>query len=62
MVTKTVEDNRNAAEQFTAAEADYKDELAKARGAATAVRDEARPRGAAFLRTCVSEPTQKQLP
>lgn len=49
MVTKTTEDNRNAAEQFTAAEADYKGELAKARGAATAVRDEARADGRAVL-------------
>ncbi|ALR11156.1 F0F1 ATP synthase subunit B [Mycobacteroides saopaulense] len=48
-VAKTAEDNRNAAEQFTAAEADYKDELAKARGAATAVRDEARAEGRGIL-------------
>lgn len=49
MATKTAEDNRNAAEQFTAAEADYKEELAKARGAATAVRDEARAEGRGIL-------------
>ncbi|MBA0049267.1 F0F1 ATP synthase subunit B [Mycobacteroides sp. LB1] len=49
MVTKTAEDTKNAAEQFTAAEADYKDELAKARGAATAVRDEARAEGRGIL-------------
>lgn len=49
MVAKTAEDNRDAAAQFTAAEADYKQELAKARGAATAVRDEARAEGRSIL-------------
>jgi F-type H+-transporting ATPase subunit b len=42
MVKKTVEDSRKAADQFTAADDDYRAEMAKARGEASKLRDGAR--------------------
>jgi F-type H+-transporting ATPase subunit b len=45
MVAKTVEDNRRAAAQEAAAEADYKAELAAGRSEAAGIRDEARSEG-----------------
>ena len=42
MVKQTVEDSRKAADQFSAADADYQAEMATARGEASKVRDEAR--------------------
>lgn len=45
MVKQTTEDSRKAADQFSAAEADYESEMAKARGEASRVRDEARTEG-----------------
>src|SRR3977135_1775367 len=49
MVKQTVEDSRKAADQFTAADRDYQAEMAKARGEASKVRDEARAEGRAVL-------------
>jgi len=49
MVAKTAEDNRRAAEQEAAAEADYAAELAAARTEAAAIRDEARSEGRAVV-------------
>ena len=49
MVAKTAEDNRRAAEQEAAAEADYKAELAVARTEAAAIRDQARSEGRAVV-------------
>ena len=49
MVKKTAEDNRKAAEQFAAAEADFEKEMAKARGEASGIRDEARAEGRRIL-------------
>ncbi|MEB3071827.1 F0F1 ATP synthase subunit B [[Mycobacterium] vasticus] len=49
MVTKTLADSRLAAEQAAAAEADYEQQMAAARVAASAVRDEARAQGRAVL-------------
>jgi F-type H+-transporting ATPase subunit b len=49
MVKQTVEDNRKAADQFTAADEDYQAEMAKARGEASKVRDEARSEGRKIL-------------
>lgn len=45
MVTKTIEDNRNAAQQFAAAQADYEKAMAEARLQASAIRDDARADG-----------------
>ena len=42
MMKKTVEDSRKAADQFTAADDDYRAEMAKARGEASKLRDGAR--------------------
>jgi len=49
MVAKTTEDNRRAAEQEAAAEADYNAELAAARAEAAAIRDQARAEGRAVV-------------
>ena len=49
MVAKTTEDNRRAAEQEAAAEADYNAELAAARAEAAAIRDQARSEGRAVV-------------
>jgi F-type H+-transporting ATPase subunit b len=49
MVKQTVEDSRKAADQFTAADEDYQAEMAKARGEASKVRDEARSEGRKIL-------------
>lgn len=49
MVAKTTEDNRNAAEQEAAANADYNKELATGRAEASAIRDEARNGGRAVV-------------
>lgn len=45
MVAKTTEDNRKAADQEAAADADYRKELAAGRSEAAAIRDEARAEG-----------------
>src|SRR6476619_7897528 len=45
MVKHTVEDTRAAADQFAAADQDYQAEMAKARGEASKLRDEARAEG-----------------
>ena len=49
MVKQTVEDSRKAADQFSAADEDYQAEMAKARGAASKARDEARAEGRTVL-------------
>ena len=49
MVAKTAEDNRRAAEQEAAADADYRRELAAGRAEAAAIRDEARAQGRAVV-------------
>lgn len=49
MVAKTTEDNRRAADQEAAAEADYRKELAAGRSEAAAIRDEARAEGRAVV-------------
>lgn len=49
MVKQTVEDSRKAADQFSAADEDYQAEMAKARGEASKVRDEARAEGRKVL-------------
>ena len=49
MVAKTAEDNRKAAEQEAAANADYNHELATGRAEASAIRDEARNDGRAVV-------------
>jgi F-type H+-transporting ATPase subunit b len=49
MVKQTVDDSRKAADQFTAADADYQAEMSKARGEASKVRDEARAEGRKVL-------------
>ena len=49
MVKKTIEDNRSAAEQFDAAHADYEAAMARARGEASGIRDEARAQGRSIL-------------
>jgi F-type H+-transporting ATPase subunit b len=49
MVKQTTEDNRKSAEQFAAAEEDYEAEMAKARSAASGIRDEARAEGRRIL-------------
>jgi F-type H+-transporting ATPase subunit b len=49
MVKQTVEDNRTSAEQFAAADNDYQAEMAKARGEASRVRDNARAEGRKIL-------------
>jgi len=48
-VKQTIEDSRNAADQFTAADADYQSEMAKARGEASKLRDGARAEGRKVL-------------
>ena len=45
MVTKTMADNRQSAEQFAAAASDYEERMGAARTAATGVRDDARTAG-----------------
>lgn len=45
MVTKTLADNKQSAEQFAAAEADYEKEMSVARLEASTVRDDARAEG-----------------
>jgi len=49
MVKRTVEDSRKAADQFAAADEDYQAEMAKARGEASKLRDEARAEGRKVL-------------
>jgi F-type H+-transporting ATPase subunit b len=49
MVKHTVEDTRAAADQFAAADKDYQAEMAKARGEASKLRDEARAEGRKVL-------------
>ena len=49
MVKRTVEDSRKAADQFSAADEDYQAEMAKARGEASKLRDEARAEGRKVL-------------
>lgn len=49
MVTKTLADNKQSAEQFAAAEADYEEQMSGARVQASAVRDEARAEGRKVL-------------
>src|SRR5690242_16161090 len=49
MVKQTAEDSRSAADQFSAADADYESEMAKARAEASKVRDEARAEGREIL-------------
>ena len=49
MIAKTAEDNRTAAEQEAAANADYDKELAAGRAEAAAIRDEARNEGRAVI-------------
>ena len=49
MVKQTVEDSRKAADQFSAADEDYRAEMAKARGEASGVRDGARAEGRKIL-------------
>ena|SRR5436190_4824716 len=49
MVKQTVDDSRKAADQFTAADEDYRAEMAKARGEASKLRDEARAEGRKVL-------------
>jgi F-type H+-transporting ATPase subunit b len=45
MLAKTAADNRKSAEQVAAAEADYDEKMAGARGEASAIRDQARTAG-----------------
>ena len=45
MLAKTTADNRKSAEQLAAAEADYDEKMAGARGEASSIRDEARTAG-----------------
>ena len=45
MLAKTAADNRKSAEQLAAAQADYDETMAGARGEASAIRDEARTAG-----------------
>ena len=49
MVKQTVEDSRKAADQFAAADEDYRAEMGKARGEASKLRDEARAEGRKVL-------------
>jgi F-type H+-transporting ATPase subunit b len=49
MVKQTVEDSRKAADQFAAADEDYQAEMAKARGEASKLRDDARMEGRKVL-------------
>jgi F-type H+-transporting ATPase subunit b len=49
MVKQTVEDSRKAADQFAAADEDYKAEMATARGEASKLRDGARAEGRKVL-------------
>jgi F-type H+-transporting ATPase subunit b len=49
MVKRTVEDSRKAADQFAAADEDYRSEMGKARGEASKLRDEARAEGRKVL-------------
>jgi F-type H+-transporting ATPase subunit b len=49
MVKRTVENSRKAADQFAAADEDYQSEMAKARGEASKLRDEARAEGRKVL-------------
>ncbi len=49
MVKHTVEDTRAAADQFAAADEDYRSEMGKARGEASKLRDEARAEGRKVL-------------
>jgi F-type H+-transporting ATPase subunit b len=49
MVSKTVENTREADKQFAAAESDYQAEMARARREASGIRDEARAEGRRIL-------------
>jgi len=49
MVKKTTEDNREAAEQFSAADKDYQRAMARARNEASGIRDQARAEGRKIL-------------
>ncbi len=49
MVAKTTEDNRKAADQEAAADADYRKELTEGRSEAALIRDEARAEGRAVV-------------
>ena len=49
MVTKTMENNRQADKQFAAADADYQAAMARARREASGIRDEARAEGRRIL-------------
>lgn len=49
MVTKTLSDNKQSAEQFAAADADYEQKMSAARVEASAVRDDARGEGRKVL-------------
>jgi F-type H+-transporting ATPase subunit b len=49
MVKQTVDDSRKAADQFAAADEDYRAEMAKARGEASKLRDGARAEGRKVL-------------
>ena len=49
MVKQTVDDSRKAADQFAAADNDYRSEMAKARGEASKLRDGARAEGRKVL-------------
>lgn len=49
MVTKTMENNRQADKQFAAADADYQAAMAQARREASGIRDEARAEGRRIL-------------
>jgi F-type H+-transporting ATPase subunit b len=49
MVKQTIDDSRKAADQFSAADEDYRSEMAKARGEASKLRDGARAEGRKVL-------------
>ena len=49
MVKQTVEDSRRAADQFAAADEDYRAEMARARGEASKIRDQTRAEGRKIL-------------
>jgi F-type H+-transporting ATPase subunit b len=49
MVSKTLDNNRQADKQFTAAEGDYHDAMARARREASSIREEARAEGRRIL-------------
>src|ERR1700676_583508 len=49
MVAKTIENNREEVKQFAGADADYEATMARARAAASTIRDVARAEGGKFL-------------